>query len=356
MAFLRVDNTKMHSQTPPRDAHVPTLCLHTPFRETQKFPSEHHLQAKILANLARAVCVSQLAYSRDSSSEALGPSFLLKWSSEHGKDLFPNVFYHTYCIAHSVTEKEVYIGFAGSDFNDRTDLRTNMDSAKEHLSMGTVHRGFYQRSFAFPIHTINDWLDKGFKVILCGHSLGGAVASTVAIRFISENFGNLYGEKMMNFSVFGFGAPLIGEASLSEHMGRREIPFRSHPSLFFVPERAFTYFVDESDPVPHLVNLFEGMKNVKPDGKVANLLWSATKEVIIFAGANCAHDGVIKGLASSLSSSLKSIDSDRSLVKKLSDKFAELSPMGNLFYFSMSNYNSKKGFHRVTKVSWACMG
>ena len=52
---------------------------------------------------------------------------------------------------------------------------------------GKFHSGFLQRALKFPMETIlSDDNFKNSKVVLCGHSLGGAIASIVAIRIQQE--------------------------------------------------------------------------------------------------------------------------------------------------------------------------
>ena len=82
----------------------------------------------------------------------------------------------------------IYVAFRGT--KDLNDWKFNLQAFRERCGStirGKFHSGFLQRALKFPMETILS--DENFKnstVVLCGHSLGGAIASIVAIRLQQE--------------------------------------------------------------------------------------------------------------------------------------------------------------------------
>ena len=67
------------------------------------------------------------------------------------------------------------------------------------------------RAEMFPLNRILDENEfKGMDIVVCGHSLGGAIASVVAVKFIGlKHFLQKGAVKCITF-----GAPLIGDEDL----------------------------------------------------------------------------------------------------------------------------------------------
>ena len=82
----------------------------------------------------------------------------------------------------------IYVAFRGT--KDLNDWKFNLQAFRERCGSnirGKFHSGFLQRALKFPMETILS--EENFKnstVVLCGHSLGGAIASIVAIRLQQE--------------------------------------------------------------------------------------------------------------------------------------------------------------------------
>ena len=85
-------------------------------------------------------------------------------------------------------KERIYIAFRGT--KDLNDWKYNLQAFRERCGSvipGKFHSGFLQRAKSFPMETI--FSDENFKssdVIICGHSLGGAIASIVTLRLQLE--------------------------------------------------------------------------------------------------------------------------------------------------------------------------
>jgi hypothetical protein len=88
------------------------------------------------------------------------------------------------------TKGRVVIAFKGTD--SKSDVVADSSAVPKVLPNGKVHTGFYSRSELIPIILLINILKQGKELILCGHSLGGAVAHVTMIRLLeSELFANL---------------------------------------------------------------------------------------------------------------------------------------------------------------------
>jgi len=80
---------------------------------------------------------------------------------------------------------------------------------------GRVHAGFLHRAEEFPIQPFLQLLKKKKvdRILLCGHSLGGAISHLIALRILEKS-------KMENINPnailsIAFGAPMFGDESVS---------------------------------------------------------------------------------------------------------------------------------------------
>ncbi|GAB4823110.1 hypothetical protein N2152v2_010156 [Parachlorella kessleri] len=83
----------------------------------------------------------------------------------------------------------------------------------------TVHRGFLNRSQGIPIESLYlHAQEQGLRLVLCGHSLGGAVAALCMLRLLAVL---PCPPPPTRLRCLGFGCPAIGSESLAEHVHSR---------------------------------------------------------------------------------------------------------------------------------------
>ncbi len=110
---------------------------------------------------------------------------------------------------------------------------------------GRIHAGFLERAAAFPVDKLlGDESLQDKQLVLCGHSLGGAVATVVAIVLMAEVEKRRASGLGRDREVlcFTFGSPLVGDAGLRSFCDERGI------------SRRLFHFVSEGDPVPRLLS------------------------------------------------------------------------------------------------------
>ena len=83
---------------------------------------------------------------------------------------------------------------------------------------GKFHAGFLSRANLFPLKKILDEKDyKDKDIVFCGHSMGGAVATIVAIfAMLEEKKREGFEKKRRAIKCFTFGAPMVGDADLQK--------------------------------------------------------------------------------------------------------------------------------------------
>ena len=85
---------------------------------------------------------------------------------------------------------------------------------------GKFHAGFLSRANIFPLQKIlNEKTYENWNIIFCGHSMGGAVATIVAIfALLEEKKRKNFQDNLDQRSVkcFTFGAPMVGDGDLQK--------------------------------------------------------------------------------------------------------------------------------------------
>ena len=129
----------------------------------------------------------------------------------------------------------------------------------------------------FPLNRILDEDEfKGMDIVVCGHSLGGAIASVVAVKFIGlKHFLQKGAVKCITF-----GAPLIGDEDLQHFISDQ---MSSH----------FHHFVCIKDPVPQLLRYTQ---SVKPKLQYIDNRLSTVKHTMQFLEDTSSAASTLKNL------------------------------------------------------------
>nr|XP_047128037.1 uncharacterized protein LOC101241641 isoform X3 [Hydra vulgaris] len=141
------------------------------------------------------------------------------------------------------------------------------------ISTGKFHAGFLNRAKKFPLQKVlnnKDFAEKSF--VFCGHSMGGAVATIVAIFAIVEEEKKRKAtgksDKNRQITCFTFGAPLVGDLKLKQFCDKNGISKYLYHSVNFM------------DPIPRLLSYgicLEAMSK-KINEQVAALVQCLSKE------------------------------------------------------------------------------
>ena len=197
-----------------------------------------------------AVMLSSAAYKDN-------PKEFLEDQRTNGKHTFKKVIASTktecvFIIAEDPISDTIYCAFRGSKTSEDfvTDLQiypTLLGNAPE----SRVHSGFLNRAKMFPLQTLlTSQLFSGShqrNLVLCGHSLGGAVSSVLFLLLLQEqrNTYNLLVNKVTNIT---FGSPLFGTTELKTFFQKE------------VPNMDMYHFIAENDPIPGLILLVQELK------------------------------------------------------------------------------------------------
>lgn len=102
-----------------------------------------------------------------------------------------------------------------------------------------AHRGFLARARSIPIHQLyREARARGKRLVLCGHSLGGAVASLCAIRLLQHLPPNLH----HTVSCYGFATPAVGNDALATTVVEQGWDAR------------IRNYISPDDPIPNLLS------------------------------------------------------------------------------------------------------
>ncbi len=143
----------------------------------------------------------------------------------------------------------VYIGFRGTIFSYLGDWKTNLNdrprswprAAATALTSGSYHAGFLSETFRICSLLLPELWRRRLndrEIVLCGHSLGGAIASVAQLLFLNDNYKRV--------RTASFGAPRFCDRSAYTARGI-EIPFQVRRRGDMVP-RVPPRFTGYADP------------------------------------------------------------------------------------------------------------
>ncbi|EGD78442.1 hypothetical protein PTSG_09137 [Salpingoeca rosetta] len=145
-------------------------------------------------------------------------------------------------IGANADESVFYIGFKGT--TDATDWWKNARLTQTHKSLGKVHSGFLSCAEEFPREIVQQVLNENKKVVVTGHSKGGAVAQTLCILLL-EDLVHVSRDKLVsNLRCVTFASPLVGDEQIAKCIKAR------WGDIFF-------HIVNDGDIVPLVMTLYQ---------------------------------------------------------------------------------------------------
>lgn len=129
------------------------------------------------------------------------------------------------------------------------DLKTDFNVEPVEIFNGKVHKGFYERAAAVDVKEIYDMAKtKGKRLIVCGHSLGGAAATLFTLNLLLSDYFNkdpidvLYNK--IYYSCIGYGNPFCLTIEVVEYC--EKLGLSNH----------FINFINEGDIIPSSSNSY----------------------------------------------------------------------------------------------------
>ncbi|XP_078618267.1 uncharacterized protein LOC144885928 [Branchiostoma floridae x Branchiostoma japonicum] len=160
----------------------------------------------------------------------------------------------SYMVAETNGKDEIFIAFRGtSGFQDVMDdcsvwqqLASSGPDGKQTAMGGRCHAGFRKLASTIPV---DPFLKKyhRHRVVLCGHSLGGAVSHIVALNMLVEL--KRRGLSTDNIMSIAFGAPFFGDEGLRSYVEKQNL------------SDCLLTVVNQKDPVPRLLRLAEAVQS-----------------------------------------------------------------------------------------------
>ncbi len=153
-----------------------------------------------------------------------------------------------YMVGHNENEKILVCAVRGSDttLDWVQDLNAYMSGTIYDLP-GKCHDGFIGRAKQIPIEFfVNKIVNEGYRCIFTGHSLGGAVATLLAVRVLFHEKIKGNSDFTKNILCIGYGTPPVGNAAFSKNIDS-------------ICKNNFHFYVFKKDLVvllPYPINLF----------------------------------------------------------------------------------------------------
>jgi hypothetical protein len=165
-----------------------------------------------------------------------------------------------YALALKPSTRELYVAFRGTaDLSDVLVDLNILGSSTE--TLGRFHDGFYQRAAQLSVGPFAAFLDAnpGYRLVFCGHSLGGAVATIATLIFLEDLRINNPEENAQHregrVNCVTFASPLCCHESAAMRAS----------DLY---ARFFNHYVNERDLVPELLTLTETVRHRSNSGSV----------------------------------------------------------------------------------------
>ncbi|XP_078618266.1 uncharacterized protein LOC144885927 [Branchiostoma floridae x Branchiostoma japonicum] len=162
----------------------------------------------------------------------------------------------TYMLAETDDKDELFIAFRGTqsyeDILSDLSIWQGSGTKRESSMGGKCHAGFLQLASCFPVDPIlrkyvygkDD--DNCARIVVCGHSMGGAVAHIVTLNMLADlKRCSRDTEKVLSIAV---GAPYFGDREMRDYAEKHDLS----DNLLTI--------VNQNDPVPRLLQLAEAFQ------------------------------------------------------------------------------------------------
>ncbi|XP_078617623.1 uncharacterized protein LOC144885574 [Branchiostoma floridae x Branchiostoma japonicum] len=171
---------------------------------------------------------------------------------------------------------EVFIAFMGTgSFQDVMNdcslwqqLASSGPGGRQTAMEGECHAVFRKLASTIPVDPfLKKYYGKNYRIVLCGHSLGGAVSHIVALNMLVEL--KSVGLSTDNIMSIAFGAPFFGYEGLRSYVEEQNL------------SDCLLTVVNQKDPVPRLLRLAEAVERAMTTSPDNNSL-KVTTEVHIY--------------------------------------------------------------------------
>ncbi|CAH1778553.1 unnamed protein product [Owenia fusiformis] len=229
-------------------------------------------------------------------------------------------------------QSEVFIAFRGTNnFDDvLSDLKL-FPKASDYE--GRLHAGFYEIAEMIPVETILQKY-RGYRIVICGHSMGGAVAQIVALEMLVQM--DIKQIKDTTTCCISFGAPLVATKGVTEFVDKHEMASK------------FVNVINQGDPVPRLLMLSQSLQQVassssqfaeQANGVITPILdvLSHAPHAIVSSSASVARD-VLLGIVDGTKNFESFLQENGSELKDL-DKI--YSPLGEFLFLEQEESKRK---------------
>ena len=154
----------------------------------------------------------------------------------------------SFLMAESDDEKTVYVAFKETNcWKDLIkDFHIHSKQTQCASSRGRFNSGFLKCADAFPLMTVSQFLVEK-NVVVCGHSLGGAISSIVFCHLLSREQQLRKLEISAGILNITFGSPLFADLEFRKILNKEIEQMTPRPQMY--------HFVSKYDPVPNFALL-----------------------------------------------------------------------------------------------------
>jgi hypothetical protein len=145
--------------------------------------------------------------------------------------------------------------------------------------MGMVHSGWYARMLHLPQHLLVQRIKEGHRVVICGHSLGGAVAQLLALSMLLCFSGDAAeAEVRSRIKCVNFGGPMVVSGNVA--VDRVNNHFKDN----------FVNFVHATDIVPKILSFAQAALEALSDQESKQQPAISLAKMLLFAADPTAYE------------------------------------------------------------------